>query len=77
VAANTSYQSRQRGWIWRKRPFPTVNSLVRQGSTNAYSAPLKPGRTVQAKIYASIVELWYDARWWRPMSGVQPAAAMC
>ena len=28
--------------------------------TNAYSAPLKPGTLVHAKVYASIVELWHD-----------------
>jgi len=28
--------------------------------TNAYSVPLKPGTLVQAKVYASIVELWHD-----------------
>jgi transposase len=41
--------------------FPTVNSLgCAKVLTNAYSAPLKPGTLVQAKVYASIVELWHD-----------------
>jgi hypothetical protein len=43
--------------------FPTVNSLgCAKVLTNAYSAPLKAGTQVQAKIYASIVELWHDGR---------------
>ncbi len=43
--------------------FPTVNSLgCAKVLTNAYSAPLKAGTLVQAKIYASIVELWHDGR---------------
>ena len=41
--------------------FPTVNSLgCAKVLTNAYSAPLKPGTLVQAKVYASFVELWHD-----------------
>ncbi len=41
--------------------FPMVNSLgCAKVLTNAYSAPLKPGTLVQAKVYASIVELWHD-----------------
>lgn len=43
--------------------FPTVNSLgCAKVLTNAYSAPLKAGTQVQAKIYASVVELWHDGR---------------
>jgi hypothetical protein len=43
--------------------FPTVNSLgCAKVLTNAYSAPLKAGTVVQAKIYASTVELWHDGR---------------
>jgi len=43
--------------------FPTMNSLgCAKVLTNAYSAPLKAGTEVQAKIYASIVELWHDGR---------------
>ena len=43
--------------------FPTVNSLgCAKVLTNSYSAPLKAGTVVQAKIYASIVELWHDGR---------------
>jgi CheY-like chemotaxis protein len=30
--------------------------------TNAYSAPLKAGTEVHAKVYASRVELWHDGR---------------
>ena len=30
--------------------------------TNAYSVPLPAGTQVQAKVYASIVELWHDGR---------------
>jgi hypothetical protein len=30
--------------------------------TNSYSAPLKAGTQVQAKVYASTVELWHDGR---------------
>lgn len=43
--------------------FPSVNSLgCAKVLTNAYSAPLKPGTQVQAKVYASSVELWHDGR---------------
>lgn len=43
--------------------FPTVNSLgCAKVLTNAYSVPLKVGTQVQAKIYASVVELWHDGR---------------
>jgi hypothetical protein len=43
--------------------FPTVNSLgCAKVLTNAYSAPLKAGTQVQAKVYASTVELWHDGR---------------
>lgn len=41
--------------------FPTVNSLgCAKVLTNAYSAPLKTGTQVQAKTYASVVEIWHD-----------------
>ena len=41
--------------------FPTVNSSgCAKVLTNAYSVPLKAGTQVQAKIYASVVELWHD-----------------
>jgi hypothetical protein len=30
--------------------------------TNTYSVPLPAGTQVQAKVYASIIELWYDGR---------------
>ena len=54
---------RRREWIWRKRAFPTVNSLgCVKVLTNAYSAPLKAGTEVHAKVYASTVELWHDGR---------------
>ena len=43
--------------------FPAVNNLgCAKVLTNSYSAPLKPGTQVQAKVYASIVELWHDGR---------------
>jgi len=43
--------------------FPVVNSLgCAKVLTNAYSAPLKTGTEVHAKIYASVVELWHDGR---------------
>ncbi len=43
--------------------FPTVNSLgCAKVLTNAYSVPLKSGTQVQAKVYASAVELWHDGR---------------
>jgi hypothetical protein len=41
--------------------FPSVNSLgCVKVLTNAYSVPLKAGVQVQAKVYASTVELWHD-----------------
>ena len=43
--------------------FPAVNSLgCVKVLTNAYSAPLQAGTQVQAKIYASTIELWHDGR---------------
>jgi hypothetical protein len=43
--------------------FPGVNSMgCVKVLTNAYSVPLKAGTQVQAKVYASTVELWYDGR---------------
>ena len=43
--------------------FPRVNSLgCAKVLTNAYSVPLKPGMQVQAKVYASFVELWHEGR---------------
>jgi transposase len=41
--------------------FPSVNSLgCAKVLTNSYSVPLKPGTQVQAKVYASVVELFHD-----------------
>ena len=41
--------------------FPTVNGLgCVKVLTNAYSVPLTAGTQVQAKAYASMVELWHD-----------------
>ena len=41
--------------------FPTVNSMgCAKVLTNSYSAPLKAGTQVRAKIYASTIELWHD-----------------
>jgi len=43
--------------------FPTVNSLgCVKVLTNCYSVPLPAGTQVQAKSYASTVELWHDGR---------------
>jgi hypothetical protein len=43
--------------------FPTVNSLgCVKVLTNSYSVPLKAGTQVQAKSYASRVELWHDGQ---------------
>jgi len=43
--------------------FPTVNSLgCVKVLTNCYSVPLTAGTQVQAKSYASIVELWHEGR---------------
>lgn len=43
--------------------FPTVNTLsCVKVRTNAYSLPVAAGRSVQAKLTASTVELWYEGR---------------
>jgi transposase len=43
--------------------FPTVNGLgCVKVLTNTYSVPLPAGMQVQAKVYASIVELWHAGR---------------
>jgi transposase len=43
--------------------FPTVNGLgCVKVLTNAYSAPLAAGTNVQAKAYASTIEVWHEGR---------------
>ena len=43
--------------------FPTLNGFgCAKVLTNSYSAPLPAGTEVQAKAYASSVELWHDGR---------------
>jgi transposase len=43
--------------------FPSVNGLgCAKVLTNTYSVPLPAGTQVQAKVYASTVELWHDGR---------------
>ena len=43
--------------------FPAVNGLgCAKVLTNTYSVPLPAGTQVQAKAYASTVELWHDGR---------------
>jgi hypothetical protein len=37
-------------------------SVARNYGTDTYSAPLKAGTQVQAKVYVSVVELWHDGR---------------
>ena len=46
--------------------FPTVNGLgCVKVLTNTYSVPLPAGAQVQAKAYASTIELWHGAAAWR------------
>lgn len=46
-----------------ERAFPTVNGFgCVKVRTNAYSVPVPAGRTVEARITASNVDLWYDGR---------------
>jgi transposase len=46
-----------------ERAFPTVNSLgCVKVRTNAYSVPVPAGRTVEARVTASQVALWYEGR---------------
>jgi hypothetical protein len=41
--------------------FPAVNSMgCVKVLTNAYSVPLKSGTQVQARVYATVVEVWHD-----------------
>lgn len=41
--------------------FPAVNSMgCVKVLTNAYSVPLKSGTQVQARVYATVVEIWHD-----------------
>jgi transposase len=51
------------GFDLAEASFPVVDGLgcVRV-RTNAYSAPLKAGTEVQAKVYSSYVEIWHDGR---------------
>src|SRR5918911_1714830 len=39
-----------------------MDSAAPKCCTNAYSAPLPVGTQVQAKVYASTVELWHEGR---------------
>jgi transposase len=53
----------EEGFDLAQTSFPTVNGLgCAKVLTNAYSVPLPAGTQVQAKVYASIVELWHDGR---------------
>jgi transposase len=41
--------------------FPAVNSMgCVKVLTNAYSVPVKSGTQVQARVYATVVEIWHD-----------------
>ncbi len=51
------------GFDLAQTSFPTVNGFsCAKVLTNAYSVPLPAGAQVQAKVYASTVELWHDGR---------------
>src|SRR5579871_1670565 len=51
------------GFDLAQTSFPTVNGLgCAKVLTNTYSVPLPAGVQVQAKVYASVVELWHDGR---------------
>jgi len=53
----------QEGFDLAQASFPTVNGLgCAKVLTNTYSVPLPAGAQVQAKVYASVVELWHDGR---------------
>jgi len=53
----------QEGFDLAQTSFPTVNGLGwAKVLTNTYSVPLPAGTQVQAKVYASTVELWHDGR---------------
>jgi hypothetical protein len=51
----------EEGMDLARTSFPVVNGMgCVKVLTNAYSTPLKAGTQVQAKVYASSVELWHD-----------------
>ncbi len=51
------------GFDLAQTSFPTVNGLgCAKVLTNTYSVPLPAGAQVQAKAYASTIELWHDGR---------------
>ena len=53
----------QEGFDLAQASFPTVNGLgCAKVLTNTYSVPLAAGAQVQAKVYASVVELWHEGR---------------
>jgi len=53
----------EEGFDLAQTSFPTVNGFgCAKVLTNAYSAPLPAGVQVQAKVYASAVELWHDGQ---------------
>src|SRR5258708_37434337 len=53
--------------------FPTVNGLgCVKVLTNTYSVPLPAGAQVQAKAYASTIELWHAGRWVAPHERCYP-----
>ena len=53
----------EEGFDLAQTSFPTVNGFgCVKVLTNAYSVPLSTGAQVQAKVYASAVELWHDGQ---------------
>jgi transposase len=51
----------EEGMDLARTSFPAVNGMgCVKVLTNSYSAPLKAGTQVQAKVYAGTVELWHD-----------------
>lgn len=53
----------EEGFDLREVSFPRVDTLGRvRVRTNAYSAPVKAGTTVQVKLSAAVVEVWHEGR---------------
>ena len=53
----------EEGFDLAQTSFPTVNGFgCAKVLTNTYSVPLPAGAQVQAKVYASMVELWHEGR---------------
>ena len=68
---------RREGFDLAEMSFPTVNAGCVKVQTNFYSVPLPGGRRVEAKAYASTVEIWHEGDWWPATNAATAASSRC